>query len=596
MDLTHAELSSTGPVRSNNEDFISFWEPIDAEMRRTYGSVAILADGVGGLGHGEVASQLAVQTAMKTFREAKPDTSPQQLLWQMFTAANLAVYNAGMDQREGGRMATTLVVSVFRNHEVTVGNVGDCRVYLIKPGTIQRITVDHSYVGMQMKMGILSAEEAQNSELKNVLTRSLGQDPTIRVDYFTMEVAPGDKIVQCCDGVHGSVSELEIMETVESFSPMEACRHLVSLAELHGATDNLSVQITQVDKIERLSYYRGVATYRDEDQRASPAVNDLQPDQELDRRFRIVDAINRSGMATIYRAVDLTNNQVVALKVPFMQFESDPGFHFRFEREEAIGKALNHPYILHVIPVEEKSRPYFAMELLEGQTLDHLMRRAAPMPEPDALSIGSRLCEALEYMHEHGIIHRDLKPQNIMVCRDNSLRVMDFGIAKAASMRRITFTGLTAAIGTPDYMAPEQVKGKRGDARTDIYSLGALLYEMLTGKTPFEGQNPYAIMNARLSGDPRAPRKINPNLSPQVEEILLHALARDPHDRYQTAAEMKHDLDHPQDVMVTDRHARLRSPKAWRPHNRTAWLYGLCIGIPIIIMIVALLIANHKRL
>src|SRR5262245_7975468 len=152
-----------------------------------------------------------------------------------------------------------------------------------------------------------------------------------------------------------------------------------------------------------------------------------------------------------------------------------------------------------------------------------------------AMSLVAKICDALAYMHEKEIVHRDLKPANIMVCDDGSLRIMDFGIAKAAGMRRVTFTGFSPSMGTPDYMAPEQVKGRRGDQRTDIYSLGAILYEMVTGRLPFEGQNAYTVMNARLLGDPVAPRTYNPALRPEVEEIILHAMAREPDDRYPSA-------------------------------------------------------------
>jgi serine/threonine-protein kinase len=231
----------------------------------------------------------------------------------------------------------------------------------------------------------------------------------------------------------------------------------------------------------------------------------------------------------------------------------------------------------------QKSRPYIVMEYLEGQTLGHLMHTIRPMPEPDGLKIASRVCEALHYMHEHDVVHRDLKPDNIMICNDGSIRIMDFGIAKFEGQRRLTFGGFTPAMGTPDYMAPEQVKGRRGDARTDIYSLGAILYEMLTGSVPFEGPNPFIIMNSRLSGDPIAPRQRNEKISPAVEEIILHAMARVPQDRYPTALAMKQDLDHPESVQVTGRADRLVRPNPISGNLRRYRLVAICVALPIIV-------------
>ncbi len=150
-------------------------------------------------------------------------------------------------------------------------------------------------------------------------------------------------------------------------------------------------------------------------------------------------------------------------------------------------------------------------------------------------------------------------------------------------------------MGTPDYMAPEQVKGKRGDARTDIYSLGAILYEMVTGSVPFEGANPFIIMNARLSGDPIAPRIKNDKISPQVEEIILHAMARDPQERYPTALAMKHDLDNPDAVQVTGRADRLVAPKSPASGNLKRYrLVALCIALPILIFFVVLFFSHHS--
>ena len=294
----------------------------------------------------------------------------------------------------------------------------------------------------------------------------------------------------------------------------------------------------------------------------------------LDNRFEITDLINRSGMASIFKANDRETGMTVAIKVPLMQFESDAASFSRFEREEEIGRMLNHPYILKIFAVEpeKKSRPYIVMEYLQGQTLGALLREVHPLPERDAVKIASRICEALEYMHSNKIVHRDLKPQNIMICNDGSIRIMDFGIAKSLKMRRITFVGFSPTMGTPDYMAPEQVKGKRGDERTDIYAMGAILYEMSTGATPFEGESPYAVMNARLTGDPVAPRKINPHLTPAAEEIILHAMERNPAERFSSAAAMKAELDDYEKVELVERFKRLQRPQLWKGRFRNLQL------------------------
>jgi serine/threonine-protein kinase len=198
-------------------------------------------------------------------------------------------------------------------------------------------------------------------------------------------------------------------------------------------------------------------------------------------------------------------------------------------------------------------------------------------------------------MHEHKIVHRDLKPQNIMICNDGGLRIIDFGIAKATEMRRITFAGFSPAMGTPDYMAPEQVKGQRGDERTDIYSLGAVLYEMVTGSVPFDGPNPFIVMNSRITGDPLAPRLRNPEIPEELEEIILHAMEREPHRRFPSAAAMKEELDNPESVKMTGRHRHLESPKAWKTRWQGArsLVISVLIGAAVMIGLAILLTHTH---
>jgi serine/threonine-protein kinase len=564
MKLIYAQLSSAGPVRPNNEDWIAYWEPEDPVEFLTRGAIAALADGVGGHGDGDIASRLAVEVAIRRFLEVAPALSPRRTLAKIFTTANTAVYDRSMFRHGVGQMATTLTISLFRGNEVTVGHVGDCRAYLITNGRIERITTDHNYAAAQIKLGLLTSSEAAASEMRCVLTRSVGKQITVQPDFFTFPIRHGSILVQCSDGLYPHVSEQELQEICLRATPAQACRQLVELAEHRGTDDNLSIQVIAVQDVPELPRLRGTKQPKELIGR-----HDSEIGQVLDDRFELTDVISRSGMASIFKAIDHQTDKIVAVKVPFTQFESDPAFFSRFEREEEIGKLLDHPSIMHIVPVEKgKSRPYMVMEYLDGQTLRQYMRSKRRVPEEEALSIASRICDALEHMLEKGVVHRDLKPENVMLCCDGSLRIMDFGIAKAAAMRRLTFTGFSPSMGTPDYMAPEQVKGRRGDQRTDIYALGALLYEMLTGSPPFEGANPYLIMNARLVGDPIAPRIRNSHISPVAEEIVLHAMEREPRNRYQSAAEMKAELDHPDQVALSGRHARLRPYSHWRARWR----------------------------
>ena len=322
-------------------------------------------------------------------------------------------------------------------------------------------------------------------------------------------------------------------------------------------------------------------------------MSEFHPGDKLDH-YRIEGLVARSGMASIFRATDERDGKAVAIKLPHPEMEADPVLFDRFQREEDIGRKLDNPGVVRVFHDEDRSRRYMVLEWVDGRLLRQILNQQKILPPERAIRITLALCKALDYIHSQGVVHRDLKPENIMVGPNDEVKLIDFGIAANAGSRRLTFAKLTEAMGTPDYISPEQVKGKRGDARSDVYSLGIMFYEMLTGKVPFTGPNPFVIMNERLLNNPIPPREVNPEISPQLQEIIYRALERDPNKRYPKCHEFALDLEHPEKVGVAEREELKNWKQRKSPVMRQVLFYVMLALIPVVVFGLMLLIAGRK--
>nr|AGZ94217.1 serine/threonine protein kinase [Streptomyces sp. MMG1121] len=274
----------------------------------------------------------------------------------------------------------------------------------------------------------------------------------------------------------------------------------------------------------------------------------MEEPRRLGGRYELGQVLGRGGMAEVYLAHDTRLGRTVAVKTLRADLARDPSFQARFRREAQSAASLNHPAIVAVYDTGEDyidgvSIPYIVMEYVDGSTLRELLHSGRKLLPERAMEMTIGILQGLEYAHRNGIVHRDIKPANVMLTRNGQVKVMDFGIARAMGDSGMTMTQTAAVIGTAQYLSPEQAKGEQVDARSDLYSTGCLLYELLTVRPPFVGDSPVAVAYQHVREEPQSPSVFDPEITPEMDAIVLKALVKDPNYRYQSADEMRADIE-----------------------------------------------------
>jgi eukaryotic-like serine/threonine-protein kinase len=324
----------------------------------------------------------------------------------------------------------------------------------------------------------------------------------------------------------------------------------------------------------------------------------LQIGDQFDH-YQVMSHVAQGGMSDIYIVRDLMNSREVALKIPNAMTVNDPALLERFQRELKIMETLDHPAVQKGIASGQYNRtPYLVTEWIDGRSMRDLIEHEAPLPPERAISLIRKIADGVAYCHDHGVVHRDLKPENVLITAEGQPVILDFGLALTKEGRRVTFANVSGgASGTPDYMAPEQIEGGRGDVRTDIYALATMLYELLTGTPPYTGDNAMSVLSQHLHGDTPRLDKARPELSPQLCAIVARALQREPDERYQTVSGLIDALDHPEktDTSILQDTAAPADQQTSPPPKPTRAIVAASVGTLIVLAMVLLVVLTQAQ-
>ncbi len=555
MDVAY--LTNKGRVYDHNEDSVYV-------SGKTLPLVAVVADGIGGHVAGSVASSMTVEYIQNRLRDIDSSALTDEELKELSKDASQNLLDAEDLNPSLKDMGTTLVLAIVTDGKARVLNVGDSRAYMIREGKLKRITKDHSFVQYLVDNNVLTEEEAERHPYRNRITRAIGIEG-VEGDVYEVPFSGGDRLLLCSDGLTAHLRDADIAYILsQNNSSRKKSERLISTALERGGTDNVSVIV-----IENTSMVGKV----------------------LQNRYHIIEEIAEGGMSHVYAARCRKTGDKVAIKMFKEELMNTPEAVDGFKREAYICSRLHHRNIVHTIDVGRHDKlKYIVMEYIEGISLRQLMDRGIWDIEY-CRDIAVSILDALAYSHARGVIHKDLKPQNIIIRKGEPV-LIDFGIAEDVSDKDYD---VNTVLGTIDYFSPEQAVGEKLDNRTDIYSVGIMLYEMVTGKVPFSGPDNVSIALKHLHQPAVPPVNLNPDIPESLNKIILKAISKEKKDRYANAAAMAQDLrraflEPDGAYVITEDEIRAREEKK-RAAGVKRLIIGLSASVATLVVIIGLIVA-----
>lgn len=525
LSISLAQCSESG-IKDRNEDFYGAVLTQGA-MLESKGIVCAIADGMGSCERAQEASEHTVKCFLNDYLSTPETWSVKSSGAKVLTAINSwLLSNGGAENRHG--MVTTLSALVFKSTTAHIFHVGDSRIYRFRDDYLEQLTQDH---------------RVWVSKTRNYLSRAMGIDPHLDIDYKTIALEPGDIFVMTTDGVHDFIDDTALKQIASGNSALDIIAGAIVKRALDaGSDDNVTCQLLRIDA---LPVQQANEVYNELTRLPFPPY--LGPGMTIDG-YEVLEEIHASTTSQLYKVRDKESGKIFMMKTPSVNYSDDPAYIERFYIEEWAGKRLDSDFVIRVY---EQQRPrnflYFIMEYVEGITLKQWIKQN---PQPDietVIDITDKIIHGLRVFHRMEMLHRDLKPQNVMIDKDGGIKIIDFGSVKIAGIEEITTpVQRMELLGTKNYTAPEYLLGMQGSNRSDIFSLGVLVYQMLTGELPY-GEKLSRNLNWKTLNKIRyaSATHYNPMIPLWLDGALEKAVKTDQRLRYDTFSEFLFDLTHP---------------------------------------------------